>query len=116
MAKKKVDAPLSKPAASKGKRAAAGNGAKGSGEGAKPRAAKKAPAAAKRALTSEEIGHVAGDVWRTLSEGGGQSVAALKKAVDAPDELVLAALGWLAREEKLAFDGNGKSVTVSLLS
>jgi hypothetical protein len=107
VAKKKVDAPASKPKKAPAVKAS---------NGAKPQAAKKAPAAAaKRALTSEEIGHVAGDVWRALSDGGEQSVAALKKAVDAPDELVLAALGWLAREEKLAFDGNGKSVTVSLI-
>ncbi|HMO86685.1 MAG TPA: winged helix-turn-helix domain-containing protein [Lacipirellulaceae bacterium] len=57
---------------------------------------------------------MAGDVWHALSTGGGQSVAQLKKSVGAPDELVLAALGWLAREDKLAFDVSGRSVMVSL--
>jgi hypothetical protein len=67
-----------------------------------------------RGVSSELIGQTAGEVWRVLSERGGQTVAGLKKAVDAPDELVLAALGWLAREDKLAFETNGRSVTVSL--
>lgn len=65
-------------------------------------------------LTAEEIGHVAGEVWTALSTNGGQTIAALKKSVNASDELVLAALGWLARENKLAFETNGRSVTVSL--
>ncbi len=109
MAKKKADAPSPKTKTTPDAKAKAMKEA----NGAKPQAAKKA-AAAKRALTSEEIGHVAGDVWRALSDGGGQTLAALKKSVDASDELVLAALGWLAREDKLAFEGNGRSVTVSL--
>jgi hypothetical protein len=108
VAKKKVDAPASKP-----KNAPAAKAAKEGNNGAKPATERKS-AAAKRALTSEEIGLVAGDVWRALSESGGQSVATLKKSVGAPDELVLAALGWLAREEKLAFETNRRSVTVSL--
>jgi hypothetical protein len=54
-------------------------------------------------------------VGATRSDGGSQTIAGLKKAVDAPDEVVLAALGWLARENKLAFETNGRSVTVSLL-
>jgi hypothetical protein len=65
-------------------------------------------------VSSEAIGHTAGEVWQVLAERGGQTVAGLKKAVDAPDELVIAAIGWLAREDKLAFETNGRSVTVSL--
>jgi hypothetical protein len=76
-------------------------------------AAKKEPAA-KRAFTSDEIGHVAGDVWQTLHEHGAKTAAELTKAVAAPPELVAAALGWLAREGKLEFETNGRSVTVSL--
>ena len=68
----------------------------------------------RRPSAPSAIGLVAGDVWHALSTGGGQSVAQLKKSVGAPDELVLAALGWLAREDKLAFDVSGRSVMVSL--
>jgi hypothetical protein len=74
-----------------------------------------APAAVKVGLSSEAIGHAAGDVWKVLADRGEQTVAGLKKAVDSPDELVVAALGWLARENKVSFATNGRSVTVSLL-
>jgi hypothetical protein len=73
-----------------------------------------AAATQRRGISSEMIGQTAGDIWRVLSERGGQSMAGLKKSVDAPEELILAALGWLAREDKLAFETNGRSVTVSL--
>jgi hypothetical protein len=72
------------------------------------------PAAAKRILDQDEIGSVAGLVWHTLSEQGDQSLAALKKAVDAPGDLVLAAIGWLAREGKLNFDASNRALKISL--
>jgi hypothetical protein len=77
--------------------------------------ARKAEAAPKRAFSTEEIGLVAGDVWHVLSTDGTKTAAELTKAVAAPAELVAAALGWLAREDKLAFETNGRSVSVSLV-
>lgn len=61
-----------------------------------------------------EIGHVAGEVWGSLSRDGGLTVAALKKSVNAPGDVVLAAIGWLAREDKLEFSAQGRSVKISL--
>ncbi len=52
----------------------------------------------------EQIGEAAGSVWRVLESKGPQSVGALKKQVKAPADLVLMAVGWLAREEKLALE------------
>lgn len=90
-------------------------------KGAKPVAgvvAEKKPAKAAasdpRGLSTAHIGETAGDVWRILAERGSQTVASLKKSIDAPDDVVLLALGWLAREDKLAFEASGRSVTVSL--
>jgi hypothetical protein len=74
-----------------------------------------AAAPRKVGFSSEVIGQTAGDVWQVLSERGGQTVAGLKKSIDVPDELIMAALGWLAREDKLAFETNGRSVSVALL-
>jgi hypothetical protein len=65
-------------------------------------------------MSSVEIGHVAGDVWGVLSRNGALTLAALKKEVDAPADLVVAAIGWLAREDKLEFSTTGRSVKVSL--
>lgn len=87
----------------------------------KPTAPKKAAAAkstkagpAAPTLTSPEIGVTAGQVWQVLADRGEQTTAALKKAVDAPGDMVMAAVGWLAREEKLDFDTIGRTVKISL--
>jgi hypothetical protein len=70
----------------------------------------------KRILSQEAIGTVSGEVWQVLADRGGLSLPALKKSLDAPADLVLAALGWLAREGKLEFIISGRSVKVSLRS
>jgi len=57
---------------------------------------------------------VAGDVWGLLVRDGTLTVAAIKKSIDAPGDVVLAAIGWLAREDKLEFLTQGRSVKVSL--
>jgi Winged helix-turn-helix domain (DUF2582) len=66
------------------------------------------------AISNEQIGHVAGDLWHFLHREGGQSLSAIKKAMGAPSELILAAIGWLAREDKLAFTTSGRTVKISL--
>jgi Winged helix-turn-helix domain (DUF2582) len=65
-------------------------------------------------LSSTEIGHVAGDVWGLLVRDGAQTVSAIKKSISAPGDVVLAAIGWLAREGKLEFSLQGRSVRISL--
>jgi hypothetical protein len=74
----------------------------------------KGAAAAIQTFSNETIGHVAGQVWQLLDSQGAQSVPAIKKAVSAPDDLVLAAIGWLAREDKLNFSKRGRTLTISL--
>jgi hypothetical protein len=66
------------------------------------------------ALTGIEIGHVAGEVWGVLSRGETLTLAALKKEIKSPGDLVLAAIGWLAREDKLQFETSGRTVKISL--
>lgn len=66
--------------------------------------------------TNDQIGEMAGAVWQVLTAQGPKSLAALKSSIDAPPELVLAAVGWLARENKLSFDSSGRAVKVSLRS
>jgi len=51
----------------------------------------------------EKIGNDAGLVWKVLDEEGTKSVKELKKATKLTDKGIYAAIGWLAREEKLAF-------------
>jgi hypothetical protein len=56
----------------------------------------------------ETVGETAGLVWTTLSAKGPMSLAALKKQVKAPADSVLMAIGWLAREDKLALQQKGR--------
>jgi hypothetical protein len=72
------------------------------------------PKAGGRELTGVEIGHVAGEVWAALEKNGGQTLAGLKKSVHAPPDLVVAAVGWLAREDKLSFITSGATVKIAL--
>ena len=56
----------------------------------------------------ETAGETAGLVWNTLSAKGPMTLAALKKHVKAPADSVLMAVGWLAREDKLAVQQKGR--------
>jgi hypothetical protein len=75
---------------------------------------KKSAADDKNGMSDEQIGHVAGEVWQLLSANGGLSLATVKKAVDGSPDLILAAIGWLAREGKLEFASSGRSQKISL--
>jgi len=63
-----------------------------------------------------QIGEVAGLVWRVLSEQGPLSLAKLVKAVGQPRDLVMQAVGWLAREGKVNINDEGRNRIVSLQS
>ncbi|HQB69442.1 MAG TPA: winged helix-turn-helix domain-containing protein [Paludibacteraceae bacterium] len=62
----------------------------------------------------EKIGMNAGVVWNALNEGP-KELKALKKATKLTEKDLYAALGWLAREEKVAFAENETEVVVSLI-
>ena len=61
-----------------------------------------------------QIGQTAGAVWRILSSNGPLSVAKLVKAVGEPRDLVMQALGWLAREDKIQIEEDHRMRVVSL--
>jgi hypothetical protein len=60
------------------------------------------------------IGETAGLVWKVLAENGPLSMAKLVKAVGAQRDTVMQALGWLAREDKIWIQEEGRSRIVSL--
>jgi hypothetical protein len=62
----------------------------------------------------EQIGETAGVVWRLLDERGSLSMAKVVKESGAPRDVVLLALGWLAREDKIAIDSESRGRVVSL--
>ncbi len=60
------------------------------------------------------VGETAGVVWRTLDTAGPMSMAKLVKAAGEPRDVVMLALGWLAREDKIDIEDNGRSRIVRL--
>jgi len=64
---------------------------------------------------TDRIGDAAGLVWRTL-EGKPEGLGAtqLKNKTELGADLLQQAIGWLAREGKIAFLGAGKSLKVVL--
>lgn len=61
-----------------------------------------------------QIGETAGDIWRLLDGNGPMSTARLVKELDVPRDIVMQALGWLAREDKINIDEESRSRIVSL--
>lgn len=60
------------------------------------------------------VGEMAGKVWRHLAAEGMQPVSDVASALDEPNDRVLMALGWLAREGKINLVSQGGTVKVSL--
>ncbi|HID77233.1 MAG TPA: hypothetical protein EYP56_14715 [Planctomycetaceae bacterium] len=60
------------------------------------------------------IGEIAGVVWNTLNREGQMSLTALVKAIGEPRDLVMQAVGWLAREDKVWIEEDGRTRMISL--
>ena len=65
-------------------------------------------------MSREKIGENDGNIWRTLKENGQMSASALKKNTKLSEKDVNLGLGWLARENKLAFNQKGNQTLISL--
>lgn len=61
-----------------------------------------------------QIGEAAGAVWHALADEGPLSITKLVKRVELPRDLVLQALGWLAREDKIDIEETSRGKLVSL--
>lgn len=62
----------------------------------------------------EQIGQTAGDVWHLLEREGPMSLTKLAKSIKAPRDLVMQAIGWLAREDKIDIHEESRSRIISL--
>ena len=63
----------------------------------------------------QQIGAVAGMVWQSLYEEQPVSVAKLARTVEAPRDIVMQAVGWLAREGKVCILETSRGRVISLL-
>ena len=62
-----------------------------------------------------QIGETAGEVWQLLSEENEPvSLAQLAKRIDQPRDVIMQAVGWLAREDKVQIEENGRTRYVTL--
>ena len=64
----------------------------------------------------ERIIEAAGKTWRFLGQNGQTNVSQLAKALKEKDEVVLQALGWLAREDKIDYTVKNRRTFVSLVA
>ena len=64
-------------------------------------------------MITTKIGENAGLIWNAL-QGGALTVKALKKATKLKNDDLNRALGWLAREGKIAFE-QAEELTIALL-
>jgi hypothetical protein len=106
MCAKKAAITTGKSAATGRKSSRNGNAATGS--------ATRAAAPSERTLSPTDIGAVAGEIWVLLSGTNAQTLSAIKKSLSAPPDVVVAGIGWLAREDKLEFTMSGRTVKLSL--
>ena len=63
----------------------------------------------------EKIGTDAGCLWNFLNENEPKTVKELKKLAKMTDKEIYAAIGWLAREEKLHFEETDSDIYLSLI-
>lgn len=60
------------------------------------------------------IGVMAGKVWKTLGARDKVALTTLPKLLDEDGAVVNQAVGWLAREDKIEFEKQGRALYVKL--
>lgn len=63
----------------------------------------------------EKIGNNAGIVWNALNGEGVKNLKDVKKATKLTEKDLYAALGWLAREEKINFEEKDSDILISVI-
>jgi len=61
-----------------------------------------------------KIGETAGKIWGFLEENGEASLTQIKKGVKEDPNLILQAIGWLAREDKVQIEKKERFITYNL--
>jgi hypothetical protein len=61
-----------------------------------------------------EIGDAAGTIWGYLNEHGETALGRLRQGTKIPEQLLLMSVGWLAREGKLRFVRERRTLKIDL--
>jgi Winged helix-turn-helix domain (DUF2582) len=62
----------------------------------------------------QKIGDAAGRIWQFVNENPASNLERINKHLKLELSVFCMALGWLAREDKIIFEGQGKELRVSL--
>ena len=60
------------------------------------------------------IGEAAGEIWAVLKQEGPLSTSAIAGKVKRPQPVVYMGIGWLAREDKLAYTQTKRGMLLSI--
>lgn len=60
------------------------------------------------------VGEAAGKVWQFLNDNSPATLSQMSKQLKLEEGVFWMAVGWLAREGKICFEGHGKESKVSL--
>ena len=60
------------------------------------------------------IGATAGIIWKYLKESGPVTLTKLAKEIDGSRDVIMQAVGWLAREEKIVIREDARSKVIDL--
>ncbi len=63
----------------------------------------------------EKVIEAAGKTWKYLGQNGETNVIALSKSLSEKPEVVMQAVGWLAREDKIHYSVKNRRTFVSLV-
>ena len=63
----------------------------------------------------DKVIEAAGKTWRFLGQNGETSVGALSKSMQEKPEVIMQAVGWLAREDKINYSVKNRRTFVSLV-
>ena len=63
----------------------------------------------------EKVIETAGKAWKFLGQNGETEIVQLSKQLKEKDTLVLQAVGWLAREDKINYSTKNRKTFVSLV-
>lgn len=63
---------------------------------------------------TDDIGTAAGVIWGYLNSNGASSLNKITKSLELSRELALQAIGWLAREDKVAFEQTSRGRNIRL--
>ena len=62
----------------------------------------------------DQIGKTAGAIWEVLRSNDRVALSQLPRAVKERESVAYQALGWLAREDKIIYETQGKKTYVAL--